>query len=40
MFESPECRPLIFKSDGTEVGKPEPFPFNQTRDVISTSQKS
>jgi RNA recognition motif-containing protein len=26
MFEDPKCRPLIFHSDGTSVGKPEPFP--------------
>jgi hypothetical protein len=41
MFESPEFRPLIFKSEGPDAGEPEPFPFNQTRDVIScTSQRS
>lgn len=27
MFEDPKCRPLIFHSDGTAVGKPEPFPI-------------
>jgi len=26
MFEDPKCRPLIFHSDGSSVGKPEPFP--------------
>ena len=27
MFEDPKCRPLIFHSDGSAVGKPEPFPI-------------
>jgi len=26
MFEDPKCRPLIFHSDGSSIGKPEPFP--------------
>jgi len=38
MFESPKYRPLIFFSEGQEMGLPEPFPFNQTREVISTSK--
>lgn len=27
MFEDPKCRPLIFHSDGSAIGKPEPFPI-------------
>lgn len=27
MFEDPKCRPLIFHSDGSLMGKPEPFPI-------------
>jgi len=38
MFESPKYRPLIFYSEGTSMGLPEPFPFNQTREVISTGK--
>jgi len=34
MFESPKFRPLVFVSGGAEMGKPETFPFNQTREYI------
>jgi len=34
MFESPKYRPLIFFSEGENEGKPEPFPFNLTREYI------